>query len=103
MAGWLLTLMTSVVVDFVVMVVGITTSTVDVKEEPVPAFHNCIYIGVITPGPMYVNVVYELIRLFERNYPSRCMAGMLCPILDINKNSPRYQRSEINQSVLQID
>ena len=40
--GWLLTLMTSVVtvVDFVVVVVGITASTVVVKEESVPAIHN---------------------------------------------------------------
>ena len=64
--GWLLTLMTSVVVDFVVVVVGFTasactgvvvvftastftvvvvgftafTSTVVVKEESVPAIHN---------------------------------------------------------------
>jgi hypothetical protein len=38
--GWLLTLMTSVVVDFVVVVVGFTASTVVVKEESVPAIHN---------------------------------------------------------------
>ena len=32
--------MTSVVVDFVFVAVGITASTVVVKEEPVPAIHK---------------------------------------------------------------
>ena len=40
--GWLLTLTTSVVVDFVVVVVGITASTVVVKEESVPACNAMI-------------------------------------------------------------
>ena len=38
--GCWLTLTTSIVVDFVVVVVGVTVSTVVVKEESVPAIHN---------------------------------------------------------------
>ena len=37
--GWLLTLMISGCVDFVAVVVGVTASTVVVKEESVPAIH----------------------------------------------------------------
>ena len=40
MSCLLITVSTSVVVDFIVVVVGITASTVVVKEESVPAIHN---------------------------------------------------------------
>ena len=85
--GWLLTLMTSVVVDFVVVVVGITAITVVVKEVSVPAIHNyrvmtAMYVHLVGSIKKYCACLRPTVRPDIMVFPiwmmSCMMSGLWC-------------------------